>query len=550
MTALLSVYHKEGIVEFARDLAARGWQILASGGTAKVLKEGGVAVRDVSDIVGEPILGHRVVTLSRQIHAGLLARNIPEDVEELKRLGLPRIDLVCVDLYPLHDAIAKEGTTRASVIEMTDVGGPTMLHSAAKGERIVICDPADRPKIIEWIDKGYPDREKFTDYLDAKADAIVAEYCLAASRYRSGGQFDGFIGSRVLTCKYGENAWQTPAALYATEGMAGGTSDSAGTAGATRGVSGDPLALFRFRTVAGDAPSYNNLCDVDRMLQTITHIAAAFDVNRKKVPHSAVGVKHGNPCGAAVGDDPIGVVENMLAGDLRAIFGGLVMTTFPVDAAVAETLMHAQMPAGARRLLDGVVAPSFAPEAVEILARKGGKCRLLENAALGSLTADSLNHEARFRAVRGGFLTQPNYTFVLDLKDLRVERNGNCTLEQENDLLLAWAIGSTSNSNTVTLVTGGQLIGNGVGQQDRVSCCELAIKRAKDASHEVAGAVAYSDSFFPFPDGPEVLAKAGIKAILATSGSVKDNDVKAMCAKYGVPLIMVPDAIARGFYQH
>ncbi|MGC9599391.1 MAG: hypothetical protein ABSE18_03340 [Minisyncoccia bacterium] len=549
MTALLSVYHKEGIVEFARDLVARGWKILASGGTAKALREGGITVRDVSDIVGEPILGHRVVTLSRQIHAGLLARSIPEDEEELKRLGLPRIDLVCVDLYPLHDAIEKEGSTRASVIEMTDVGGPTMLHSAAKGERIVISDPADRAKVIEWIDKGYPDREKFIDYLDAKADAIVAEYCLTASRYRSGGQFDGLIGSRILTCKYGENAWQTPAALYATEGTAGSV-DTAGTAGTAQDAAGDPLALFRFRTVAGDAPSYNNLCDVDRMLQTATHIAAVFDVNRKKVPHIAVGVKHGNPCGAAVGSDPIGVVENMLAGDLRAIFGGLVMTTFPVDAAVAETLMHAQMPEGARRLLDGVVAPSFTPEAVEILARKGGKCRLLENAALRNLTAKSLNREIRFRAVRGGFLTQPNYTFVLDLKNPRVERSGNCTPEQENDLLLAWAIGSTSNSNTVTLVAGSQLIGNGVGQQDRVSCCELAIKRAKDAGHEVAGAVAASDSFFPFPDGPEVLAKAGIKAILATSGSVKDSDVKAMCAKYGVPLIMVPDAAARGFYQH
>ncbi len=549
MTALLSVYHKEGVVEFARDLVSRGWQILASGGTAKALREAGVAVRDVGDIVGEPILGHRVVTLSRQIHAGLLARNIPEDEEELKRLGLPRIDLVCVDLYPLHDAIAKEGSTRASVIEMTDVGGPTMLHSAAKGERIVISDPADRAKVIEWIDKGYPDREKFIDQLNAKADAIVAEYCLTASRYRSGGQFDGFIGSRVLTCKYGENAWQTPAALYATEITADSTG-TVGTTGTAQDAGGDPLALFRFRTVAGDALSYNNLCDVDRMLQTATHIAAVFDVNRKKVPHIAVGVKHGNPCGAAVGNDPTEVIKNMLSGDLRAIFGGLVMLMFPVDGAVAETLIHAQMPAGARRLLDGVVAPSFAPEAVELLARKGGKCRLLENAALGSLTAGSLNYETRFRAVRGGFLTQPNYAFVLDLKDPRVERNGNCTPEQENDLLLAWAIGSTSNSNTVTLVMGNQLIGNGVGQQDRVSCCELAIKRAKDAGHEVAGAAAYSDSFFPFPDGPEVLAKAGIKAILATSGSVKDGDVKAMCAKYGVPLIMIPDAVARGFYQH
>lgn len=528
-TALLSVYHKDGIVEFAKALVDRGWNILASGGTAKTLAAGGVQAKDIGGIVGGPILGHRVVTLSREVHAGLLARDIPDDIAELERLGLFRIDLVCVDLYPLREAIAKPGSTRASVIEMTDVGGPTMLHSAAKGGRIVVCDPADRNSVIRWLDGGCPDRERFIDRLNAKADATVAEYCLAASRYRSGGAFDGFVGELDLGCKYGENAWQAPAGLY-------------------RVRDDDPLALHNFRVVAGSAPSYNNLCDVDRMLQTMTHIAAAFDVNRKGVPHIAIGVKHGNPCGAAVGTDEADVACRMATGDNRAIFGGLVMTTFSVSAAIADTLLYGGT--HQKRLFDGVIAPGFHDDAVDTLARKGGKCRLLVNPALGHLDKESLNGETKFRQVRGGFLKQPNYTFVLDLADPSLQWFGDMSVAQENDLLTAWAVGSTSNSNTVTIVKDGQLIGNGVGQQDRVGCCELALKRAADAGHDVKGAVAYSDSFFPFPDGPEVLAEAGISAILASSASVKDGETKAACEKHGVALVMVPDATGRGFYNH
>ena len=530
-TALLSVYHKKGIVDFARALTERGWDLMASGGTAKELIAAGLSVRDVGSIVGEPILGHRVVTLSREIHAGLLARELPEDEEELKKLGLPRIDLVCVDLYPLQEAISKEGSTRLSVIDMTDVGGPTMLHSAAKGERLVVSDPADRMRVIEWLDEGMPEREAFIDYLDAKADAVVAEYCLTASRYRSAGKFDGLVGELARACKYGENAWQTPAGLFKSGG-------------------GDPLALSNFTVIAGSDPSYNNFADIDRLLQTGTHIAAALDVNTGNVPLVAVGAKHGNACGASVGASPKEVIEKMVSGDARAIFGGLVLLSFPVDKDAAETILRSHMASGGKRLLDGVIAPSFSEEAIDMLARKEGKCRLIGNPALGQLTAQSLNAEMRFRQVRGGFLRQPNYTYILDMKDARIEKEGTLAKEDEQDLLLAWAIGSTSNSNTVTLVRGGQLIGNGVGQQDRVGCCELAIKRARDAGHETAGAVAYSDSFFPFPDGPEVLAKAGIKAILASSGSVKDGEVKETCRKLGVALVLIPDAVGRGFFGH
>ncbi len=537
-TALLSVYHKDGIIEFAQSLIARGdWEILASGGTAKALAHAGVRVKNIESVVGEAILGHRVVTLSREIHAGILARNIPEDDAELKKMNLPRIDLVCVDLYPLHETIRNPASTRQAVIDMTDVGGPTMLHSGAKGERIVICDPEDRMKFIQWLEAGSPNEEEFIDTLAAKADAVVSEYCLVSSNYRSHGRYDGILGTLIEECKYGENAWQTPAALY------GAWNDN------------DPLALSRFTVIEGTAPSYNNFCDIDRMLQTITHIAAAFDVNRGMVPDVAVAVKHGNACGAAAELSPapenrVKIIEKMILGDPRAIFGGLVMTNFPIDEKIAETIISFNMPQGGKRLLDGIVAPKFTAGAVELLKRKNGKCRLIENQALQKLDKKSLDHKPRFRMVRGGFLKQPNYTFILDLRDPRIERTGTLTAEQENDLLLAWAVGSTSNSNTITLVKNGMLIGNGVGQQDRVGCAELAVKRAKDAGNDPAGAAAYSDSFFPFPDAPEMLARAGVKAIFASSGSVNDALIKETCAKHGVIMAMMPDAEARGFYWH
>jgi len=175
-TALISVFNKEGIVEFAKELEGMDWQIIASGGTAKVLIQAGVKVKDVAELVGgRAILGHRVVTLSREIHAGLLARDIYEDKRELEELGIPRIDLVCVDLYPLQDEIKKQDRTTDSVIEQTDIGGPTLLRSAAKGRRIVISDPSDRPLVINWLKKDEPNGEKFISYLAAKAEAVVAK---------------------------------------------------------------------------------------------------------------------------------------------------------------------------------------------------------------------------------------------------------------------------------------------------------------------------------------------------------------------------------------
>lgn len=528
--ALLSVYNKEGIIDFARSLTELGFDILASGGTAAVLAKEGLPVIDVGSLVGEPLLDHRVVTLSREIHAGLLAKDTPEDRAELARLNIRYIDLVCCDLYPLKTEIDKPGSTRESVVEQTDIGGPTMIRSGAKGGRIVVCDPADRTSVLEWLAAGEPNKQTFIQKLHAKAEFVIADYVLTSARYHGQGIYDGLVGKLALSAKYGENAWQTPAELFST-----GSTDS--------------LALPAFTLVAGSAPSYNNLAELDRHILTLTHIAAGFEHNFGTVPCIALGTKHGNPCGAAVHESPTEAIKAMVVGDTRAIFGGLVSVNFPIDEEEAELLLTYGQTSG-RRLLDAVIAPAFTPEAIALLVRKGDKCRFLANSALSTLGLKSLDHQMRLRPVRGGFLRQPAYDYVIDLKDPALVTTGKLLPEEERDVVLAWAIGSTSNSNTISLVKNAQLIGNGVGQQDRVSCCELAIKRATDAGHDIKGSVAYSDSFFPFPDGPQTLIDAGVAAIWATNGSVRDNETVTLCQKHNVTLCQVPDTVARGFFGH
>ncbi len=546
-TALISVYNKEGITNFAKELINLGWKIISSGGTAKHLRDAGVAVTEVADITGMPaILSHRVATLHPKIHGGLLALDTLEHLAELEKYDIPWIDMICADFYPLEEETKNPNATRESVIEKTDIGGPTLIRSGAKGRRITICDIDDREKVIEWLKEGEhngEDTENLINNLSAKAEAAISRYCAVSSEYHSDGLYKSIFGKKVLEPAYGENAYQIPAFLYRLHG-----------------TKKDPLAVVNWQLVAGSPLSYNNICDLDRMMQTITHIGAGFEKNFGKIPAVAIGAKHGNACGSGVAENEIDAVDKMLQGDLRAIFGGSVMLNFPVDEKIAEELIH-KFAGESRRLLDIVAAPSFSDEAVEILARKKGKCRILVNKNIEKAGLSSIDTEKRFRYVRGGFLLQPNYTFVPEIKN--------------EDVLLAWGIGSTSNSNTITLVKKGRLYGNGVGQQDRVGAAKLAIFRADDAAKfasdqqensaalpasglrhghnfpaDLQDAVAYSDSFFPFPDAPEVLINRGIKTIFSTSGSVNDEKVIELCKQKGVHLLLLPDGEARGFYQH
>ncbi len=335
-------------------------------------------------------------------------------------------------------------------------------------------------------------------------------------------------GQLIHLCKYGENAWQNPAGLF-----------SCGN--------DDPLALEKFNIIEGLPPSYNNWCDLDRLLQTMTHAKAAYCKNNIAVAHIALGAKHGNVCGASVRSGHISTkscLQEMMQGDPLAIFGGLIMTNFPIDIDCAEEL--------AGKMLDGIIAPAFTDEAVQKLKRKNDKCRFIVNPALATLDANSLDQAPRFRYVRGGFLRQPNYTFVLNLlDDPQIRWYGPSVSHQQRiDALLAWAIGSTSNSNTITLVRKNYLIGNGVGQQDRVGAAKLAIWKALRSEHKMDNAVAYSDSFFPFPDGPQTLIDAGVNVIVTSSGSVKDRETIDLCIKHNISLWMIPDNLGRGFYGH
>ena len=543
--AFISVFNKEGIDQFAKGLVDLGWEIMSSSGTAKYLKENGIKCKDLTDFVGEPILGHRVVSLSREFYAMLLSRPENEgDMEELKKLKLPVISLVCCDMYPLTEEISKENSTLESVIEKTDIGGPTMLRAAGKGERIVVAEKGDREKVLNWLKDGEPDSKNFKRALAAKAEYIVAKYCLASAEYLSNGAcaYKSILGDKVSECCYGENAYQAPSFVYQ-----------------------ESESLFspdKFKLLTETPLSYNNFCDRDKVLQTITHIAAGFELNLGKSPsHIAIAVKHGNACGVGLGTNPMDAITKMIEGDIRAIHGGSIFTNFKIDDKIAEALIHYKMKPENRRLLDTVTAPALTDVAIDILARKKGKCRIVVNKNLENISLNSIDQKGRIRYIRDGFLTQPNYTFVPNMKDAKVEGDLEKIKEKQviADLILAWAIGSTSNSNTITIIKDGKLLGNGVGQQDRVGAAKLAIERADDASlaldeknpkADLSGSIAYSDSFFPFPDAPKVLIDRGIKIIFTTSGSVNDSIVIESCKGQGATLVMFPDKVARGFAWH
>ncbi len=342
-----------------------------------------------------------------------------------------------------------------------------------------------------------------------------------------------FGGELLMTPGYAENRWQEVLGLYGDPNNP------------------DPLLISKFELQAGSVPGYNNLCDMDRLLQTASHIAAALDYNGHSVPAIALGVKHGNACGASIHDDPEIATQQMVDGDPIAIFGGSTMFNFGVTEQVADELIHHGMEKG-RRLIDTVYAPGMDEGVPEHIARKDGKWRIMTNAALQKIGAKSLDTAKRFRFMRGGeALIQSNYTFIPDFRaDERLQQGEALNATLERYLLLAWAIGSTSNSNTITLVKNGMLIGNGVGQQDRVSAARLAVEKARQSGHDTEGAVAYSDSFFPFTDGPQVLVDAGVQAIFTSSGSRNDDEVFETFENGGVRVVSLPDAEMRGFFVH
>ncbi len=310
----------------------------------------------------------------------------------------------------------------------------------------------------------------------------------------------------------------------------------------------DPLALDAFERIEGNEPSFINMTDLHRLVETATRLGAGWEENFGSVPLMGIAVKHGNACGVAVGYNPYEIIGKMVAGDPDAISGGLVLVNFTMDEKAAQLLRSHLMPENKRRILDSVIAPSFTDGAVQELARKTGKCRLFVNRFLHrGLNKLRLDTSQRFRQVRGGFLVQDGDPFILKLED---EWKNTLTDQQQQDIVLGWAIGATSNSNTIILTKNCMLLGGGTGQRSRIMAARVALLYAKTYNHDTNEAVAYSDSFFPFADGPMVLAEAGIRIIFATSGSIRDEDVAEACTEKDVQLLTLPDAEARGFYGH
>ncbi len=501
--AVLSVSRKEGLEPFARGLVERGFEIVASGGPARFLEARGIPARSVAEVTGHPeILGGRVKTLHPRIHGGILARRSrPEDLASLREHGIVPVDLVAVNFYPFAETLAA-GAGDDEVRENIDIGGPCLVRAAAKNwpEVAVLVDPEDYPVALAALDEEDPDagRER-RRRLAAKAFRATAAYeseiaaALATERFpeRISLHFE-----RVAELRYGENPHQA-AALYRDPGPV---------------PAGIPAAKQR----NGKALSYNNLLD------SCAAVRLAADLSRGEAGGvAAVVVKHSNPAGAAVAASPARAYRAARATDPVSAFGGIVALTGEVDLETANEL--------ASTFLEVVVAPAFAPDALARLRRKKN-LRLLELEGL----ADFAPAGRFFARVAGGVLLQ-DWDREDDEANHRVATRREPTAEERVGLRFAWAVVKHVKSNAIVVARGTSLLGVGAGQMSRVDSCRLAVEKA---GNSLAGAVAASDAFFPFPDGLEALAAAGVGAVIQPGGSVRDPEVIEAADARGLAMVL------------
>ncbi|MFA5052099.1 MAG: hypothetical protein WC544_03510 [Patescibacteria group bacterium] len=540
LNVLMMLADKTGAIGIGERIRALGGTIYGSKGTVSKLKEGNVDAIDIATITGRgPILDHKVVSLNGDLHAGCLATG-DDELAELEQLGIRRLDIVYINFYPLHAAINAANATVESVVKAWDIGGPTMLLSAAKGGRIPVTDPADMLRVLEQLETNGTINDTFRQELIEKAVFTVLAYYAPLCSFLSGGGYKVITGRRVSQHKKGENAWMGPYTVYTTDG-------------------GDPLSLPDHLIQEGGIDcSFVNYCDYERILQVLTHIAANFQANGWPMPYIAIAVKHGNPCGASFGRTAREALENMINGDTRAIHGAVVIINFRLDTVCAETLAYYNYTGPRKRILHSIIAPEIDGAAKEILQGKEEKCRFLTHSGLAmiapfeNLTADVLDRAERIHYIRGGFIAGSNYTKVFNVTNPNLVKEGaDLSVDQQQTLAFGEAINMTSNSNCATLVKDRMLIGNGVGQQDRVGGSELAVKRATDAGHDTKGSLNIQDSFFPFPDGAERLIEAGVIMILATSGStISGKKVRQVISEHGVTYWTLPDDEDRRFSNH
>ena len=498
--ALISVSDKRGVVAFARGLVDLGWEIISTGGTAAALRSGEVPVIEVEKLTGFPeLLDGRVKTLHPVIHGALLARrDLPEHVAALKQHKIAPIDLVAVNLYPFQLTIANQGATLEDALENIDVGGPSMLRSAAKNHESVlpVVDPTDYTVVLELLRKGGIDRETRRDFA-AKVFAHTSDYDAAIAAYltpESDGLPDrlGIAMERVQGLRYGENPTQR-AALYVTE---------------------EPRGMRDLVQRQGKELSFNNLLDLDAAMG-----AVACWTSR---PACAI-IKHTTPCGIAVAASAADAFRSARATDPVSAFGSVIGFNTVVDRATASAMSDL--------FVEVVVAPSFHADALETFAAKK-QLRVVELPVSGGTgTLD-------YKRVRGGFLVQDRFVFDPSEQDWKVATGRQPSESEWNDLRFAWAAVASVKSNAILLARGEAAIGIGAGQMSRVDSVFLALHKAREQGHDPAGSALASDAFFPFPDSIELAARGGITTIIQPGGSVRDSDVVQAADQHGIAMVM------------
>ncbi|MBR3847503.1 MAG: bifunctional phosphoribosylaminoimidazolecarboxamide formyltransferase/IMP cyclohydrolase [Alistipes sp.] len=487
MRALISVSDKTGVVEFAQGLRALGWEVIATGGTMKLLEEKGVEVINISDVTGFPeICDGRVKTLHPKVHGGLLARRDDEShLAALKENGIEFIDMVCVNLYPFRQTIQKEGVTIEEAIENIDIGGPSMLRSAAKNwaDVTVVCNPEDYAQILDEI-KAHGNTLKETRLaLSAKAYTHTAQYDAMIATYmrkQAGLNEKLFLEfDLVQSLRYGENPHQE-AKFY-------------------REQQAVPFSLASAKQLHGKELSYNNIQDANAALAIAREFDAPF----------CVGLKHMNPCGAAIGKDVVEAWTKAYEADKVSIFGGIVAVNRPLTKEAAELMKPI--------FLEIIMAPKFEEGALEVLTTKKN-LRLIEV----DMTKDDATKN-QYVSVRGGLLMQnlDNETKEVVAEMCVTEKQP--TAEDLVDLNFGWRIVKHVKSNAIVVVKDGVTLGVGAGQMNRVGSAEIALKQAK-AAGVTEGLVLASDAFFPFDDCVTMAAEYGVTAIVQPGGSVRDED--------------------------
>ncbi|MGH8461913.1 MAG: bifunctional phosphoribosylaminoimidazolecarboxamide formyltransferase/IMP cyclohydrolase [Stenotrophobium sp.] len=505
--ALLSVSDKAGIVEFAVGLVARGIEILSTGGTYKLLKDSGVAAKEVSAHTGFPeIMDGRVKTLHPKIHGGILGRRGQDDAV-MTQHGIAAIDLVVINLYPFEQTVAKPGCTREDAIENIDIGGPAMLRAAAKNHAwvTVLVEPDDYARVLTELDHGgvtQATREALalkTFAHTSRYDAAVAAYLSSASIEGKRNTFPGVLGLQLhkkQELRYGENPHQR-AAFYAERNA------PAGSIAAAVQIQGKEL-------------SYNNIADADAALACVS----AF------VKPCCVIVKHANPCGVAVSLDGILTAYNLAwQTDPTSAFGGIIAFNRELDAATAKAIVE-------RQFVEVIIAPAVTAEAKAIVAAKQN-VRLMECGQWPATPAATFD----YKRVNGGLLVQDNDLALPSPEKLKVVTQRSPTEAEIHDLIFAAKVAKFVKSNAIVYARNRQTIGIGAGQMSRVYSAKIAGIKAADENLEVPGSVMASDAFFPFRDGIDAAAAAGISAVIQPGGSMRDNEVIAAADEAGMAMV-------------